>query len=112
VRQSGATEVDAVAAHGYAFSKQELALQRALRDAPVGPHDPMPRETVMRDGEDASDEARRARVDVGVRSDEALRDRAHACEDTRGPGLATVRARLSGAGQTGAATSTAHRQGA
>jgi hypothetical protein len=80
--QAGFSEIDAVAAHRHALSKQERALWRAFRQAPVGAHDAMPRD-VVRSSEDQADEARRARIDVPVGSYEPFRDGTHAFDDAR-----------------------------
>src|SRR5205823_3441404 len=73
-------EVDAVAAHRHSLTQQQLALSRALRQAPVGPDDALPGQVVVGLREDEADEARGARIDVAVGAHEALRDRADALD--------------------------------
>ena len=83
-RQARLVEVDSLAAHRHAFSKQQLPLLRPLGEAAVRSDDAMPRD-VVRLREDETDEARSARIDIAVRAHEPLRDRAHSLGNARLP---------------------------
>jgi hypothetical protein len=81
-RQSRLTEIHAVAPHRDSFSKQQLTLEPSFREASVGADDAMPRQAFVRAGQHATDEARRAGVDIAIRADESLRDVLHAGDDS------------------------------
>jgi hypothetical protein len=81
-RQSGLTEIYAVPAHRYALSMQQRMLPPSLRETSVGADDAMPRQAFVRAGQHATDEARRAGVDIAIRADESLRDVLHAGDDS------------------------------
>jgi hypothetical protein len=76
-----------IAAHWNSFLEQEFPLRCALGQAPVGPHDAVPGNAVVR-GEDESDESWRTRIDVAEGAHESLRDGADAFGDAGRAGLA------------------------
>src|SRR5215204_6247033 len=90
-RQARLTEIHPVAAQRDSFSKQQAALTASLREASVGADHAVPREVLVSLGQHPADEARRARVDVAVRTDEPFRDLSHAGEDPRRACAAHVR---------------------
>jgi hypothetical protein len=86
-RQPRPVEVDRIAAHRHSLLKQELPLRRALGQAPVGPHNAVPGNTMVL-SEDEPDESWRTRIDVAEGAHEPLRDRPDAFGDTCRAGLA------------------------
>ncbi len=80
-------EIDPLAAHRHAFLKQELPLRCPLWQAAIRTNDAVPRDAV-RPGEDETDSARRARIDVAVRAHEPLGNCAHSLGDAFVPRLA------------------------
>jgi hypothetical protein len=85
-RQPRLVEVDPIAAHRHSLSKQELPLQRALGQAPVGPHHAVPGNAMLL-GEDEPDEAWRTRIDVAEGAHEPFRDGVYAFGDASRAGL-------------------------
>jgi hypothetical protein len=83
-RQSGLTKIHALAAHRNSLPVQELALTGSLREAAVGSDDSVPGEVLVGARQNLTDESRGGRVDVPVRSDEALGDLTDAGDDPRG----------------------------
>jgi hypothetical protein len=80
-------QVDAVAAHRDSFLEQQIALSLSHRYGPVGTDHTMPGETFMGGGKDATDQARRSRLDVAVSSDKSNGNRAYPIDDARGAGI-------------------------
>jgi hypothetical protein len=76
-------QIDAVALHGHALLHQESPLASALREAPVGPDDAVPREVSAGRSEDEADVARGAGIDVAIGAHKSGRDGAHAADDPR-----------------------------
>src|SRR2546421_553227 len=81
---AGAVEVDLVPAHGHALAAEPLELGLAHRGGAVCAHHAVPGDIAVDRGEDAPDQARRRRLDVGVGAYESLRDRPHARQDAVG----------------------------
>jgi hypothetical protein len=83
-RQSRLTEIDTVTAHRDSLSVQELALTLPLREAAVGADHSVPGEVLVRRGQHLTDEPRRGRVDVAIRSDETFWDLTYSGDDPLG----------------------------
>src|SRR5438067_7147324 len=84
LHEPGAVEVDLVPAHGHALAAEPLELGLAHRGGAVCAHHAVPGDIAVDRGEDAPDQARRRRLDVGVGAYESLRDRPHARQDAVG----------------------------
>ena len=82
--EAGAAQIDAIAAHWDALRNQELALPSSHREAPIGPHDAMPRNIVNAGRKNMPDEARRGAVDVSIRADKTDGYGAHPANDSLG----------------------------
>ena len=81
-------EVHPITAHGYALGEQQLALALPFWNAPIRSNDPMPGKPLVRSGQNAPDQTRRARVDVAVRLDRPCGDVSNSVEDSRDPQFA------------------------
>lgn len=84
-RQSCSGEIDAITAHGYTFLTKSRELSSPLSDGAVGSHHAMPRNLAFGSRQDMPDQARRVRIDIAVRLNEALGYCAHEIEDARNP---------------------------
>jgi len=83
--QSGAAQIDAVALHGHSLLHQQSPLAFALREAPVGADDAMPREVIASRRKNEADEPRGAWIDVAIGAHKSGRDGAHAADDPSRP---------------------------
>jgi hypothetical protein len=72
--QPGLGKVNSVAPKGDPFAAQPPALTFTHRDGAVRPHHPMPRELLVRGGQDTADHPWCSRVDVCVCAHKPLRD--------------------------------------
>ena len=71
--EPGPGKVNSVAPKGDPFASQPPALTFTHRDGAVRPHYPMPRELLVRGGQDAADHSWRSPVDVRVCAHKPLR---------------------------------------
>jgi hypothetical protein len=82
--ETGRPKIDSEPTHWHPLSKQQLALQLAFREAPIGADDAMPGQP-MGGCEDAPDQARRAGINVAVCAYGPHGNRTHARDDARRP---------------------------
>jgi hypothetical protein len=80
-------QVDTVAAHRDPFPEEQIALTLSHRDGPVGTDYAMPWETFMGRGKNATDQARRSRLDIAISPDKSNGNRAYPTDDARGAGI-------------------------